>query len=267
MELTDLVKVALVPGSTGFLLLGLTIGLALFLRQGRTRRWGVGWLTALAVAYWILALPWTASSLESLLDSGAVPLTEATAPDGPAVIIVLGGGSETYRAGGSASSVPSETSALRALEAARVYRLLDDALVIASGGPGGESGKGEAESSVLRTILEAQGVPGELIREEPFSTTTREEALQLAEMLSGLPAGDVIVVTSPSHTRRALGAFAAAGIVATGSPGREHSDTRLAAPAYIPSERGLRDSRAALREVMALIYYRARGWLAPIEAD
>ena len=263
MDLTDVVKAMLIPGSTGFLLLGLTLGLILLLADQRTRRWGIGWLCSLALVYWVLALPLTASALERALDSGHEPLMALAAGQGDVAILVLGGGSETYRAQEMVLSSPSEPTALRSLEGARVYHLAGDGLVVASGGPGGDSWKGEPESRVIRRLLEANGVPAEDIREESVASSTREEALLLADMLAGLDPDQIIAVTSPTHMRRALGALAAAGIHATGSPSLEHSETRDAASWYMPGEQALGDSRQALREMMALIYYEARGWLAP----
>jgi len=263
VDLTDLVKAMLIPGSMGFLLLGLTLGLILLLASQRTRRWGTGWLCGLALAYWVLALPLTASALEGALDSGQERLTALAAGEGDVAILVLGGGSETFRAQEMALSSPSEPTALRSLEGARLYHLAGDGIVVASGGPGGESGKGEPESSVIRRLLEANGVPAESIREESVASSTHEEALLLAKMLAGIEVDRVIVVTSPTHMRRALGALAAAGVHATGSPSLEHSETRRSASWCMPGEQALGDSRQALREIMALIYYEARGWLAP----
>jgi uncharacterized SAM-binding protein YcdF (DUF218 family) len=85
-------------------------------------------------------------------------------------------------------------------------------------------------------------------------------------MLDPLDALQVVVVTSPSHMRRALGALAAEGVQAVGSPSLEHTETRRIAPWYAPGERALGDSRQALREMMALFYYAARGWLGPVSA-
>lgn len=74
----------------------------------------------------------------------------------------------------------------------------------------------------------------------------------------------MILVTSPTHMRRALGALAAQGIVAIPSPARMHGEgTHQAGSAFLPREQALQDSRSALREVMGLIYYWLRGWLAP----
>jgi uncharacterized SAM-binding protein YcdF (DUF218 family) len=262
VDLSELVKAMLVPGSSGFLLLGLTVGLALMVAGERARRWGVRWLALLAGLYWVLSLPITAAGLEAALDSGSVPLDDA-APAQADVVIILGGGSETFRAGELAYSAPSESTALRALEGARLYHLLGEPLVIASGGPGGEGGRGEPESRMLRAILEANGVPPDRILEEARSSSTREEAILLAEMLAGIPAERVVVVTSPSHMRRALGALAAEGIQALGSPSREHNASRQTRTPLLPGDRALGDSRQAMREVIALIYYGLRGWLAP----
>lgn len=263
MDLSEVVKAMLVPGSSGFLLLGLTVGLALLLAGERSRRWGVRALGLLAILYWVLSLPITAAGLEAVLDSGFVALDE-TSPRQADVVIVLGGGSETFRSGELAYSAPSESTALRALEGARLYHLLGEPLVIASGGPGGEGGRGEPESRILRAVLEASGVPPERILEESLSTSTREEAVLLAEMLSGMPADKVVVVTSPIHMRRALGALSAEGIAALGSPSREHNASRPTRTPLLPGDRALGDSRQALREIMALVYYGLRGWLAPV---
>jgi uncharacterized SAM-binding protein YcdF (DUF218 family) len=213
-----------------------------------------------------LALPATASALEGALAGDLRPLQVASDAPGAQAIIVLGGGSETFRADGLALSVPGEASALRALEAARVYLLVPTSVVIPSGGPGGVAGRGEPESTVIRRILEANGIPSDRIVEEDRASSTREEALALAEMLSARGVSRLIVVTSPTHMRRALGALAAAGLAPIGSPSREHSQSRPPAGPLLPSEDALRDSRQALREVMALIYYSSRGWLAPIAA-
>lgn len=264
MDLIEVVKAMLVPGSSGFLLLGLTVGLALSLTGRRARRWGIAWLTVLAATYWLLSLPATASILEASLAGDVRPLQAPSDAPGAQAIVVLGGGSETFRADELALSAPSEPSALRALEAARVYALLPTAWVIPSGGPGGVAGRGEPESTVIRRVLEANGVPHEQIVEEDKASSTREEALALAQMLAARGVRHVIVVTSPTHMRRALGALAAAGIAPVGSPSREHSESRPTAGPLLPSERALGDSRQALREVMALVYYSARGWLAPI---
>ncbi len=264
MDVIDVVKSMLVPGSTGFLLLGLTVGVALLMAGKRTRRWGVGWLAALATAYWLLSLPVTATTLERALTGASRPLQGAADAQGAEAIVVLGGGSETFRADELAFSAPSEASALRALEAARVYAILPTLLVIPSGGPGGEAGRGEPESTVMRRVLVAHGIPDAVIVEEAMASSTREEALALEELLAARGVSRVIVVTSPTHMRRALGALAAVGIVPIGSPSREHTDSRSPTSPLLPSERALGDSRQALREVMALIYYSASGWLAPI---
>jgi len=263
VDLSELFKAMLVPGSTGFLLLGLTAGVVLLVAGERSRRWGVRWLGILAALYWILSLPVAAAGLEAVLDSGAEPL-DGTNPARAEVVIVLSGGSETFRAGDLAYSAPSESTALRALEGARLYHLLGDPLVIASGGPGGEGGRGEPESRVLRRILEGNGVPSGRILEESLSTSTREEAVLLARMLAELGAGNVVVVTSPSHLRRALLALAAEGITAVGSPSREHNTSRQSLAPLLPGDQALSDSRQAMREVFALLYYRLRGWLAPV---
>jgi uncharacterized SAM-binding protein YcdF (DUF218 family) len=124
------------------------------------------------------------------------------------------------------------------------------------------------ESTIIRRVLEANGVPEERILEESGASSTREEALALAEMLGVRDTGRVILVTSPTHMRRALGALAAVGVEAIGSPSRQHSESRrLAATSFLPSESALGDSRQVMREVMGRVYYAVRGWLGPTPAS
>lgn len=259
MDTIDVVKTLLVPGSTGFLWIGLTAGWILVIIGPRVRRWGVGLLGGLAILYWALALPLTSSALARSLEGEAQPLSTVDADQ--VVIIVFGGGSRTFRARGMQVSSPSEATALRALEGARLFHLANDAIVIASGGPPGPAGLGEPESAVIRRLLMSNGVPGDRIREESSSSSTREEVVLLAGLLQEMGERQVIAVSSPTHMQRVLGALAKEGVHARGSPSLEFSETRQPSPWYSPTEQALEDSRQVLREWMALVYYAARGWL------
>ncbi len=260
-SLVELIKAGFLPGSTTFLMFSLAIGVLLLLLGRKTRRWGIGWLIALLLGYVVLSLPVVAGALESALADGYQP--SADQAKGAQLIVVLAGGSETYWANGREVDSLGEAGALRALEAVRVYRLLGAPQVIASGGPGGEDGEGDAESGILKAAMVAAGIPASQITEELTSTDTHEEALAITAMLrpQGMPA--FILVTSPTHMRRASLAMRAQGLDPIPSPSRQHSESPgPGGPAWLPGASALNASTQAMREILAWIYYWERGWLA-----
>jgi len=259
----DFVKAYMIPGSVTFLLLGVTVGGVGLFGRDRLRRWARAWLAALAVLYWLLSTPLVAGGLEAALSRGHGPLGSAAEAQGAQAVVVLGGGSATYRARGAEMDVPSASSALRALEGARIYAMLGDPIVFASGGEAEEAGVDNPESAALRAVLVEAGVPAERVILESDSTDTREQAVELAPILRERGFEQFVLVTSPAHMRRALGVFRAQGLDPIPSASVPRSET---APdftsAILPHPEALRLSQAALREALAHAYYAVRGWLA-----
>jgi len=68
-----------------------------------------------------------------------------------------------------------------------------------------------------RAFLIAHGIPSEAILVETVSTTTRENALQVARILQGEP-GRLILLTSDYHSFRATRVFRRAGLAVFPSP-------------------------------------------------
>jgi uncharacterized SAM-binding protein YcdF (DUF218 family) len=143
-----------------------------------------------------------------------------------------------------------------------VYALLGDPIVFASGGEAEEGGVDNPESAAVRDVLVGAGVPEERILLESDSTDTHEQALELAPLLRDRSAERFVLVTSPTHMRRSLGAFRDQGLDPIPSTAEQRSETSTTPPAWLPYPEALRASTAALREVMALAYYGVRGWLA-----
>lgn len=261
-RVVDFIKLYLIPGSVTFLLVGATVGVVGLLGRERLRRWARGWIASLVVLYWLLSTPLIAEALEGALSRGYGPLGSAADAGGAQAVVVLGGGSATYRARGAEVDVPSTSSALRALEGARVYALLGDPLVFASGGEAEEAGVDNPESAALRAVLVGAGVPAERVVLESDSTTTHEQALALAPILRERGIEQFVLVTSPIHMRRALGVFRAQGLEPIPSASAQRSEAAPDFPSpLLPHPEALRLSQAALREALALAYYAARGWL------
>jgi uncharacterized SAM-binding protein YcdF (DUF218 family) len=261
--LVEFIKANLVPGSFSFLLIAVTLGIPGLFLKGRWRRWSRVWLTGLILTYWLLSLPACTATIERSLDAGYEPLTLSSASQLDLhAVVILGGGIETYGQEGRTISVLSESTAARVLEGARLYALLDDPWVIASGGGGGPQESDRVpESRAMRQALVALGIPEKQILEESASTDTRQEALNIRDGFTEEVHGGFVLVTSATHMRRALAAFRAAGLQPIPSPPQDRDSTpRIGLKAILPSLDSLSASSFVLREYMALAYYGLRGW-------
>ncbi len=261
-RLVEAIKGYLIPGSTMFLLLGLTFGSLFLYAPHDLRRWGRRILTLLAAGYWLISVPALARSLERGLNPGFEPLAGSGAAKGAQAIVVLAGGSRTYRSAEGAIHSLSGASAARVLEAARLHRALGGLPVIASGGYQ-ESGRGVPESEALAHALRDIGVPANQILQESHSQDTRQQAMAMGPLLSNLGIERFVLVTSPEHMYRSMATFRDLGLEPIASAawqGPEDEETPPVA-GLLPGESGLVVSRDAFREYMALLYYWARGWL------
>jgi uncharacterized SAM-binding protein YcdF (DUF218 family) len=104
---------------------------------------------------------------------------------------------------------------------------------------------GAREASAMRARAVELGVPHEAILIEHAALTTRENALFCREVLRAHGARRVVVVTQPYHRRRGVLAFRRVGL---------HAEA-LEFPSVRPPP------RAVLREVVALVVYKLRGWI------
>ncbi len=258
----EFLKAYLIPGSLTFLLLGLFVGVILMYASKSTRRWGSGLLGFLAAAYLILSIPAVAHSYELLLEDDSRPIQSAAEARGAQAIVVLGGGSVTYRAPGGEINELSDASALRVLEGARLYHLLGDLPVIVSGGSTELLGVPTPESVPLMQEMVDAGVPADAIVLESRAGSTQEQAIQIRRLLEVRGISQFVLVTSPIHMRRALGAFRAQGLNPIPSPSSQHgSGSIVDRHGIFPHPEALNASQAALREALALGYYWTQGWV------
>ena len=261
--ITQLVKEFLIPGSVTLLLFGFLGGLILLHLNDVARQWGKRWLTALAILYYFLSTPFIADRLAQGLYHGYSQVTDATQLREATAIVVLSGGSANYRARGHNLNVPSGASALRALEAAHVYTLLDNnPLIILSGGIPDTRYQLSPEAEAMSNVLIEIDIPDDRIVLEPRSQNTYEQAVNVSELLEEHGVAEFVLVTSPTHMRRAQSAFAAQGWEAIPAIAPLSSDVlpRRIFPA-LPSTHALFGSHSAMREYLAITYYWARGWL------
>jgi uncharacterized SAM-binding protein YcdF (DUF218 family) len=261
IEIASALVKALLPGSMLFLLVGVTIGVVLFLSGNRRRRAAVAWLAGLTVFYWLLSLPIVPRTLEGWLGAGYTPLTSAAEAGGARHIVVLTGGGVSLHGLEGTFDIPSTATAYRLLEAERLYQLLGEPILILSGGPAGLRADGTPESEAMKADLVARGVPQDKIWLETESPDTHQQAIRIRERLQQEGVEAFVLVTSPPHMRRALGAFADQGMEPIPAvAGRGPAESFGGVAPFLPSAEGLGDSETTFREILALLYYTLRGW-------
>ncbi len=260
----EILKAYLIPGSFEFLLIGVFVGVILLFAHKETRVWGSSLLAFMAVLYFLLSLPLTARTFERVLRDGSQPLQTRDESGGAEAIVVLGGGSATYRAGGNEINEISDATALRVLEGARLYQLLDEPAMIVSGGADELNQVLTPESVPMQQELRDLGVATDRIYLESVSGSTREQAERLSKLLDAYEIENFVLVTSPIHMRRALAAMRAEGLDPVPSPSSQHSAGHIVEKgSVIPHPAALRASRDAVREAMAVLYYWISGWTGP----
>ena len=260
----EIFKAYLIPGSLEFLLVGFFLGVVLLSAHRETRVWGSSLLAFLAVLYFLLSLPLTARTFERALRDQSQPIRTVEEAGGVEAIVVLGGGSATYRAGGNEINELSDATALRVLEGARLYELLDDPAVVVSGGADELLDALTPESIPMQEELLNLGIASNRIHMESLSGNTLEQAEQLSKLLEAREIGDFILVTSPIHMRRALATMRAQGLDPLPSPSSQHSEGHIVERGgLLPHPAALRANHAAIREGFAVLFYWLNGLTGP----
>jgi uncharacterized SAM-binding protein YcdF (DUF218 family) len=104
---------------------------------------------------------------------------------------------------------------------------------------------GKFEAELMRRRAVKLGVPAERVLVETAALTTRENATGCAAIMRAHGLRRALVVTQAFHRARSVGAFRRAGVEAEG--------WRFP---HMPTRRGMQ-----VREVVARLAYRARGWI------
>jgi uncharacterized SAM-binding protein YcdF (DUF218 family) len=193
-----------------------------------------------------------AGSLEWFYPSGAIPPPDAQ------VIVVL-----------SSSSTPSNPSIpepyvgwdtyQRCKHAAWLYHHWRAVPVIASGGPA-ESNL--IASRLMRSALEAEGVPSPAITTEEQSLSTYENGAFTAAILRSRGIHKIVLVTEAQHMLRSDSVFRKQGLEVVPAPCAAYTagmsfDFRNLLPAGSP----VSVNNNVLHEWLGLAWYKLRGWI------
>jgi len=221
------------PGSPAFLLAALLLGLAPLAWRRPLPRASAIWLVLVSGSYLALSLPWVATHLAEPISRHDSIARASDVPDGAAVVLLDGDHLNS-----------------RVLETIRLYALLQPKWIVVS----------SFRQLVVERLVQA-GIPRDRILREGRSTTTREQMLALRPFLEAHQIGSIVLVASPIHMRRALGACRAVGIrVVPSASGPLHAEMRVRS--LMPELGALRYSSETLYEYLAEWQYRRQGWTA-----
>lgn len=215
---------------------------------GRLGRCLVGLAALLLVAQIVMGITGIPSAVVRWFTSEELPPGVA-----PRVIVVLGGG-----------GIPSESGLMRTYCAAVVGRRYPASRLICS-----LPADGDPETSSvgrMRDELVLRGIPRESVSLESKAHNTHEQAVAIRNLLGPAALNDpLILVTSPSHTRRAVLCFRRQGFTQVGGvPALEvDTDADLGNGLFVRYGfwNALESQVRFLREFAAMVYYKLRGWI------
>ena len=257
--LVDWAKGALRISSTPFIVVMMLAGAALLLIRPR---WGRRWVIGFAIALWFCSTPLGSGLIARPLARGFHSIDDPREADGVGAIVVLGGGTFEVRAGSVRLGYPVSETALRIVEAVRVFRLLGgQSLIVASGGKT-RTAQDVSEAEVMAAGLAQLHVPSDHVLVDPSSQTTREQAVAVTHVLRSRGIRRFVLVTSPTHMLRSVLVFRAQGadVVPSTSPG---TASRIGRRFFMPNDESLELSDDAVYDYASLAYYWARGWFRP----
>jgi len=258
--LTELLRRLFFPGSIEFLFFGLAVGVAALWGRERIARLGKIWLTALVVTYLAISTAPGADFLVWGLSREFEPIENRAETQGATAIVVLSANSRTHAAHGHEIEQVTRAGALRVFEAARLHGIMPHALVFTSGGPSNYGSAAPSLAALLGDELVALGVPPKQIVVEGQSGNTYQHARRLAPLLRKHGVQRFILVTSPTHIRRATWTFKAQGLDPIPSPGTMRS-SRDTPTGWWPGLQHLDISQQAIYDYIGTAYYWTRGWL------
>ena len=250
-------KAVLIPGTSTFVIITLIPGVLLLYRRKDHGRAGALWVTALVLVYLALSIPTIAVGFVNALSPSYPPVRTIEDARGATAIVVLSAGFETYRSRGDVYTASQREHALRIMEAARVYRVLDRPWVIVTGSFANER---FTESGYMAMDLRNHGVDPDRIIEEHSAANTRDHALLVPAILKERGVKQFVLVTSQQHIARALKAFHKVGWNPIPSTPEFYVSRSRALP-YLPRGAALDASSAMLYDELAMVYYWFRGWL------
>ena len=183
-------------------------------------------------------------------------------------IVVLGGCTESAVAPRPWVEIREEGD--RVLYAAKLYRDGKAPRLILSGGRIDWRRSGSSESEDMAVLLEPMGVPRSAMLQDPSSLNTRENAVNVKQIMEAQGIRRVLLVTSAMHMPRSLMIFRKLGMDAIAAPTdftstqsdpQQVNTTEANILDALPDADQLRRTTRALKEYVGIAVYWLRGWV------
>lgn len=263
--LSKLLPLFLYPLGLSCLLMVLGILLLLFKKPRRVAALPI--LLALCVILlssngWVST--WLVRSLETQYRPTDIPTADA--------IVVLGGATKSAFSPRPWVEVNEEGD--RVLYGAKLYRDGKAPKVILSGGriewDQSSPVSGKSESEDMAELMQTMGVPATAILEDRTSLNTRENALNVQQLMQQNRIQRILLVTSALHMPRSMMIFRKLGIEPIPAPtdflvaDKEVKDVGNGLQSIVlnllPEAERMRGTTRALKEYLGIVVYQMRGW-------
>jgi uncharacterized SAM-binding protein YcdF (DUF218 family) len=180
-------------------------------------------------------------------------------------IVVLGGGTKTGQAPRPLPEVSEAGD--RVIYAAKLYKDGKAPKIILSGGRVTWKGEQGSESADMAILLDLFGIPRGAILEDPTSLNTRQNALNVKQIVDQEGWRKLILVTSATHMPRSLAIFRRLGMDVVAAPTDFYTtddDRQVNAQgrllSLLPDAEYLFLTSRSLKEYVGILVYRLRGW-------
>ncbi|MEE3716352.1 YdcF family protein [Tumidithrix elongata RA019] len=180
-------------------------------------------------------------------------------------IVVLGGGTKPLIAPRPWYEVNEAGD--RIIHGSRLWKQGKAPWLIVSGGRAEWYGEGgNPESQDMSEIAQLLGVPASAILQDSTSLNTRENAVNVQQILQSRKINRILLVTSALHMPRSLAIFKRLGIEAIAAPtdfwvvNNTNEKGWTAILDFLPNAEALRKTNNALREIVGLWTYTILGW-------
>lgn len=236
------------------ILLLLIIGLVQMWRSRRAQTHkGLGWITAATVILIVFSFRPIPTMMLSTLENRYPPVDVVPDTTINWVVVLAAGVSDDPRL--PVTYQLSSSSTVRVVEGIRLVRQLPSArLVLSGGGPFSTV----TASSAMRALALDLGIPDSIIVLENRSLDTKDQAVEIAEIIGREP---FMLVTSAMHMPRSMALFENQGTAPIAAP-TDHLARKpktLHPGGFFPSSLNLRATRTAWREFLGLMWAEIRG--------
>jgi uncharacterized SAM-binding protein YcdF (DUF218 family) len=258
--LSKLISLFFYPLGLACLLLTIALGLWWI-----NSKWTPAAVGAALIILFISGNTWFSNWLAQSLEWQNIPKTDLPTAD---AIVILGGAtkSQIY----PRPDVDFNDAGDRVWYGATLYREGKAPKIIVSGGRITWKGAGKPEAEDMTKLLVTLGVPQLDIIPEGDSLNTRDNAVNVRQILQAQNFKTILLVTSAMHMPRSMAIFQHLGIKAIAAPTDYHisqseldqSDrTESVILGFLPNEESFSMTTQAIKEYIGMFVYKLRGWL------